>query len=182
MISRAKALGIWVEKDNYVPKKGDFILYDWDDTNPKSDNKNNPDHVGIVDYVKSGQIHVIEGNYHDTVKRRTINVNGRYIRGFVTPQYDKIKSNVVLKSDTEIVKEVLSGDWGNGEQRKKALTNSGYDYTKIQKEVTRITKLTDRALKGEFGTGQERKTALGADYDIVQWNINRIYNEKEKNK
>ena len=181
MITRAKALGIFIERDNYIPKKGDFILYDWDDTG-KGDNTNSPDHVGIVDYVKSGQIHVIEGNYHDTVKRRTINVDGKYIRGFVTPQYDKIKSNVVLKSDTEIVKEVLSGDWGNGEQRKKALTNSGYDYTKIQKEVTRITKLTNRALKGEFGTGKERKTALGADYDIVQWNINRIYDEKEKNK
>ena len=183
MISRAKALGIWVEDErNYIPKKGDFILYDWDDTNPKSDNKNNPDHVGIVDYVKSGQIHVIEGNYHDMVKRRTIDVNGRYIRGFVTPHYEKIESNVVLKSDTEVVKEVLSGDWGNGEQRKKALINSGYDYAKIQKEVTRITKLTNRVLKGDFGTGKERKTALGTDYDIVQWNINRIYNEKEKNK
>lgn len=182
MINRAKQMGIWVENDAFVPKKGDFILYDWDDTAPKTNNKNNPDHVGIVENVKSGVITVIEGNYGDMVKRRKINVNGRYIRGFVTPHYEKIKSNVVLKSDTEIVKEVLSGDWGNGTQRKTALTNSGYDYTKIQKEVTRITKLTDRALKGEFGVGKDRVKALGADYDIVQWNINRLYDEKEKNK
>lgn len=102
-------------------------------------------------------------------------MNGKYIRGFVIPHYEQIKAPVVEKKPLQdVVKEVLSGDWGNGAQRKTALVNAGYDYTEVQKEVTRITKLTDRALKGEFGTGAERKKALGKDYDLVQWNINRI--------
>ena len=32
-------------------------------------------------------ITIIEGNYSDTVKRRTIAVNGKNIRGFITPDY-----------------------------------------------------------------------------------------------
>lgn len=178
MITEAKAKGIWIEKDSFVPNAGDFILYDWQDTEPKKDNKNSPDHVGIVEKVKDGIITVIEGNKHNKVARRTIKVNGKYIRGFVTPHYDRIKSKVYKKTDEEIVKEVLSGVWGDGTVRKNALTASGYDYTNIQKEVTRISKLTEKVLDNKCGVGNDRVKKLGKDYDIVQWNVNRILNER----
>lgn len=139
MVVEAKAKSIFVERDSYVPKKGDFILYDWDDSG-KGDNKNSPDHVGIVEKVKDGVITVIEGNKHDKVARRTITVNGKYIRGFVTPHYDRIQVKIPLKTNLEIAKEVIRGDWGNGAERKKALTASGYDYDAIQKEVNKILK------------------------------------------
>lgn len=142
MVTESKAKAIFVERDSYVPKMGDFILYDWDDTG-KGDNKNSPDHVGIVEKVKDGVITVIEGNKGGgtgKVGRRSIKVNGRYIRGFVTPHYDRIKVKVNLKSNAEIAKEVIRGEWGNGAERKKALTASGYDYDAIQKEVNRILK------------------------------------------
>lgn len=139
MVVEAKAKSIFVERDSYEPKKGDFILYDWDDSG-KGDNKNSPDHVGIVEKVKDGVITVIEGNKHNKVDRRTINVNGKYIRGYVAPHYDRIQTKVKLKSTAEIAKEVIRGDWGNGAERKKALTASGYDYDTIQKEVNRILK------------------------------------------
>lgn len=180
MIKEAIAKSIWVEKDSYKPEPGDFILYDWEDDDPKSDNKHSPKHVGIVEKVKDGVITVIEGNKHNKVARRTVKINGKCIRGFVTPHYERIKAKVYKKTDEEIVKEVLSGDWGNGSVRKNALTASGYDYVNIQKEVTRITKLTEKTLDGKYGTGQDRVKSLGNDYDIVQWNINRIYKEKEK--
>mgnify|MGYP002519993987 CR=1 FL=1 len=110
---------------------------------PKGENKNSPDHVGIVEKVKDGDITVIEGNKGaepGKVARRAIKVNGRYIRGFVTPHYDRIKAKVKLKSTAEVAKEVIRGEWGNGAERKKALTASGYDYDAIQKEVNRILK------------------------------------------
>ena len=179
MIVEAKAKSIWVEKDSFKPSPGDFILYDWDDSG-KGDNKNSPDHVGIVEKVKDGVITVIEGNYGNKVKRRNININGKYIRGFATPHYERIKSKGYKKTTEEIVKEVLNGDWGNGATRKKALTANGYNYTTIQNEVNRISKLTERTLNNEFGVGKDRVKALGKDYDLVQWNINRIYKEKEK--
>lgn len=179
MIKLAKNMGIWEENDAYKPSKGDWILYDWEDTG-KGNNKNSPDHVGIVESVKSGTITVIEGNYSNAVKRRKIPVNGKYIRGYILPKYDQIKSKVVLKSDMEIAKEVLSGEWGSGDQRKKALTNAGYDYAQIQKLVNKVVSLTDETLKGKYGNGSERVKKLGTYYDIVQWYINRVEKEKQK--
>lgn len=44
------------------------------------------------------------------------------------------------KSVDEIAKEVIRGDWGNGEERKKKLTAAGYDYSIIQKKVNEILK------------------------------------------
>ena len=82
----AKQKGIWVESDSYTPKQGDLILYDWDDTG-SGDASSGADHIGIVVSVSGKSIKVIEGNNGDAVAYRTIQVNGRYIRGFVTPKY-----------------------------------------------------------------------------------------------
>lgn len=180
IIKEAKAKSIWIEKDSYKPEQGDFILYDWDDKKPTSENKHAPEHVGIVEKINEDSFTVIEGNCGNKVKRRTVKFNGKFIRGFVTPHYDRIVSKVSKKSDNEIIKEILSGKWGVGSVRKKALIGSGYDYSAIQKELTRIIKLTEKTLAGKYGVGEERKKALGKDYAIVQWNINRIYKEKEK--
>ena len=175
VINKAKKMGIWVEKDSYTPKKADWILYDWNDTKPKTENKNQPDHIGIVEKVSGGQITVIEGNYGNKVKRRTLAVNGRYIRGFVTPHYEKITvDSIPVKSLDEVTKEVLSGKWGTGEQRKQALINAGYDYDAVQKRVNEVVKLTDETLDNKYGIGKERARKLGKNYDIVQWNINRL--------
>lgn len=182
MINKAKQMDIWVENDAYKPQKGDFILYDWDDSG-YGDNKNVPDHVGIVEKVSGNTITVIEGNMSNVCGRRKITVNGKYIRGYVTPHYEEIKTDKVAKKTTKtIVKEVLSGEWGNGDARRRALVSAGYDYNKIQKEVNRIVQLTNDTLDNKYGVGEKRKTALGKDYDLVQWNINRIYKEKEKTK
>lgn len=37
-----------------------------------------------------------------------------------------------------IVKEVISGLWGNGSERKRRLTEAGYDYQSIQKRVNEL--------------------------------------------
>ena len=175
VINKAKKMGIWVEKDSYTPTKADWILYDWDDTKPKTENKNQPDHIGIVEKVSGGQITVIEGNYGNKVKRRTLAVNGRYIRGFVTPHYEKITiDSIPVKSLDEVTKEVLSGKWGTGVKRKQALINAGYDYDAVQKRVNEVVKLTDETLDNKYGVGKERVQKLGKNYDIVQWNINRL--------
>ena len=86
MVQKAKSMGIWQENDAYVPKEADIILYDWEDSR-SGDNTGNPDHIGYVECVKNGLITVIEGNFNDAVRRRSLNVNGKYIRGFITPKY-----------------------------------------------------------------------------------------------
>lgn len=44
------------------------------------------------------------------------------------------------KSVEEIAKEVINGKWGNGEERKKRLTEAGYNYSTIQKKVNELCK------------------------------------------
>ena len=89
LIERAKAMGIWIEDDTYVPDPGDGILYDWDDgpNYATTDNKGAPEHVGAVWKVENGIIYVIEGNKNNAVGIRELPINGRYIRGFICPKY-----------------------------------------------------------------------------------------------
>ena len=87
MIALLKGLGCWVENDAYVPAPGDLIFYDWEDKGT-GDNTGVSDHVGIVEKVSGNTITVIEGNYNDACKRRVLNVNGKYIRGYGVPKYD----------------------------------------------------------------------------------------------
>lgn len=89
MIELLKKLGSWEESDSRTPNPGELIFYDWHDTNPAAENKNDPDHVGIVEKVSGNTITVIEGNYSESVKRRTLAVNGKYIRGYGVPKYDE---------------------------------------------------------------------------------------------
>ena len=107
IVSKARNMGIWVENDAYVPEKGDWILYDWDDSG-RGDNKGGPDHVGIVEKVSGSKIVVIEGNKSKAVGERTLSINGRYIRGFVTPKYSAMATKA--KKTKTIVYTVKRGD------------------------------------------------------------------------
>lgn len=88
MIELFQKLGCWVENENRTPSAGEIIFYDWQD-NGVGDNKGYSDHVGIVQKVVGSTIYVIEGNYSNSVGVRKIAVNGRYIRGYGVPKYDK---------------------------------------------------------------------------------------------
>ena len=138
IIKKAKSLGIWVESDAYKPDPGDWILYDWDDSG-KGDNTGGADHVGIVEKLSGSKITVIEGNYSKAVKRRTLSVNGRYIRGFVTPKYSAMATTTESKKSVDqIAQEVIAGKWGTGSERKKKLEAAGYDYAAVQKKVNEL--------------------------------------------
>lgn len=86
MVARFQEMGRWQERDDHTPLPGDIIFYDWQDSG-KGDNTGAPDHVGVVESVTGLVLTVIEGNYADSVKRRNIAVNGRYIRGYGLPDY-----------------------------------------------------------------------------------------------
>lgn len=154
LIEKAKNMGIWKESDKYIPKPGDAILYDWDDKG-SGDDHGWPDHIGIVERVseEAGYFTVIEGNYNESVKRRTVSINGRYIRGFITPKYDKEDIEPPKKEAGKPLKtvalEVISGVWGRGEKRKESLEKAGYDYKKVQKKVNDILNETKPTNKKE---------------------------------
>lgn len=200
MINLFKNLGSWVENDAYVPKAGDVIFYDWDD-NGSGDCTGYSDHVGIVEKVSGSTMTIIEGNYSNTVKRRSIAVNARYIRGYGVPKYDSdgsasTSAPSASKSITEVAKEVIAGQWGNGDDRKNALQNAGYNYNAVQAKVNEllngrttstpsksVTEIAKEVINGQWGNGDARKSALekaGYSYSEVQAKVNALLNSSSK--
>lgn len=143
MIALFQKLGEWIENDAYVPSPGDVIFYDWQDYG-NGDNTGWPDHVGIVETVSGSTITVIEGNKSNAVGRRTLQVNGKYIRGYGVPKYSSGSSDSApvtpTKTVDELAQEVLDGKWGNGTDRKERLTAAGYDYSAVQAKVNALVK------------------------------------------
>lgn len=189
MIELHKAIGQWKEEDNYKPEIGDVVMYDWEDSG-KGENKGQPNHVGIVcSDIVDGVFNVIEGNYANAVKVRQMQVNGRYIRGYCLPKYESKATaaptqSAAKKSITEIAKEVIEGDWGNGDSRKLKLYAAGYDPKAVQDEVNRIlskkktvAEVAREVIDGKWGNGEERKQKLraaGYDPKEVQNEVNRL--------
>lgn len=132
IIKRSKEKDIWVENDAYIPSPGDWIIYDWDD-NGVGEDVTGYDHVGVVKSVANNKITVIEGNRNDKCATRVINVNGRYIRGFVHPDYQAL-AGLEAAATTTVAKKTTStsikvdGDWGkqttNGLRKKLGITNA----------------------------------------------------------
>ena len=86
MIALYKAAGRWMEDDGYVPRPGDLLFYDWQDTG-LGDNSGSTDHVGLVAEVEGRQIRLIEGNCGDAVRYQVREIDGLYIRGYGLPDY-----------------------------------------------------------------------------------------------
>ena len=194
MIEGAKAKGIWVENDSYVPQGGDIILYDWQDSGI-GDNTGNPDHVGVVEYTSGGIIHVIEGNNGEKVARRELSVNGRYIRGFIVPKYSNNTASsggstpTVSGTIDALARRVIAGEFGSGDARKNAL---GDKYAAVQARVNEIlsgtastpsksvSEVAKEVLAGSWGNGADRKAKLeaaGYNYDEVQKAVNALCNK-----
>ena len=87
-----------------------------------------------------------------------------------------------VKTIETLAKEVLSGVYGIGDERKKAL---GSNYEAVQKKVNEllasnvqvtdnIDKLAQEVIAGKHGIGDARKQSLGSNYDAVQKRVNQI--------
>lgn len=159
MIELFKKLGCWVENDSHVPAVGDIMFYDWDDTG-KGDNVGVSDHVGIVEKVSGDTVTVIEGNYNNACKRRTMKVDGRYIRGYGVPKYEEDPASVV--ANVSISLPILrKGSKGAAVKALQALLN-GYGFTDANEKAL--------ALDGNFGTAtlyalKAYQEAKGLDVD-----------------
>lgn len=95
------------------------------------------------------------------------------------------------KSINEIAREVIAGNWGNGDDRRRRLEGAGYNYGQVQDEVNRIlgagssapapsgksiAQLADEVLMGQWGNDPQRRQSLqaaGYDADAVQAEVNR---------
>ena len=106
------------------------------------------------------------------------------------------------KSIDELVAEVIRGEWGNGEDRRAALTAAGYNYAEVQAAVDAyystpdeesvplpptgndtdkktIDEVVAAVLRGEYGNGEERRAKLedeGYSYEVIQNAVNEAIN------
>lgn len=145
MITIAKKMGIWQEADNHVPKVAEAVLYDWNDSG-YGDNTGTADHIGIVIDVdeKAGTFTVMECNKDETVGRRTMKINGRYIRGFICPKFAEDTDVPTKTIETNAVKTAGSYEIsGTGTPSKKVL------FTGILKLTMKVTARRQPKVSGE---------------------------------
>ena len=183
MIDLFKNLGAWVEDENRTPNPGDILFYDWQD-NGVGDNKGSADHVGIVESVANGNVTIIEGNYSNSVKRRTLAINGKYMRGYGVPKYaaEEVKPAEYVPTVKEWQKAAIAdgfkfpkygadGKWGAecASVAQKAIVKKRVFYT--NKNLTRIVqKVVGVEVDGKCGNdtknaiiAYQRKNGLTAD-------------------
>lgn len=160
-------------------------------------------HVAVVEkIIDSNTIYTSESGYGGSAfwnsTRR--NTNGRWglgsaytFRGcIVNPAIGKVVVSTptpsAKKSVDEVAKEVIRGEWGNGDERYNRLTNAGYNYNEVQAKVNEllnsnkptpaptpsvdILDLVRKTIRGDFGNGEARRKALGSNYDEVQRQVN----------
>lgn len=95
------------------------------------------------------------------------------------------KTEEPLKTNLEVAHEVLEGKWGNNPERKKRLTEAGYNYSEVQSIVNELVKEQNKpkeviytVKKGDTLSGIAKKynttvSKLAKDNNIK--NINLIY-------
>jgi hypothetical protein len=123
MTKNAKSKNLFVK----TPKKGYVIVYDWS-------NNGTLDHVGIITEINGTTLTVVEGNKSKQVGTRTIKKSSNEIYGYIKTNY----TDDVVTTDVDIdtlVKDTISGKYGNGETRKKLL---GSNYEIVQQKVNEI--------------------------------------------
>lgn len=123
MTRNAKRMGMFTT-DLKKAQVNDLVVYDW-----KADGTLN--HVGILQEIGKDYIKVLEGNYSNTVKVRTVKMPNSEVYGY-------IKLNIGNDADIEqLARDAIRGVYGTGEERKKAL---GVNYEAVQKRINEILK------------------------------------------
>ena len=79
------------------------------------------------------------GNGSDRVNRlRAAGYDYDAVQNRVNEILSGTNSNPNRKSIDILAREVIRGDWGNGQDRVNRLTSAGYDYNAVQKRVNEI--------------------------------------------
>lgn len=194
-IEIAKQKKEWIEADSTRPKVGMAIIYDWSDTTGSSaDNTSGHDHIGIVTSVGDKTFTVVEGNagWPAEVRKRSVKINQKYIRGFISPDYDAIAKKLTVSDDPQhknptldqMVVDVINGKYGSGAVRKSKLTSlykkgeSDYTYEQIQEAVNQ--KLESAPVYHKVVKG-DTLSALAKKYDTTVTAICKLNNIKNAN-
>lgn len=194
-IEIAKKKGEWIESDSITPKIGMACIYDWSDSG-KGDDTTGHDHIGMVTAVSGNTFTVVEGNAGSpsAVRERKRSVNQRYIRGFISPDYDAIAKKLTPATEQntttskltldQLVDQVIDGAYGSGAVRKSKLNSMykkgeiAYTYDQIQDAVNQ--KLNDAPVYHTVVKG-DTLSALAVKYGTTVNALCKLNNIKNAN-
>lgn len=104
-------------------------------------------HTGIVVDFNGSTVWTVEGNtgagVNEVCKKKYSRKNGN-IFGYGYPAFDEVPQPTPAptptpqKSVDEVAREVIAGEWGNGDEREERLTAAGYNYDEVQNRVNEI--------------------------------------------
>lgn len=101
IIEIAKAKGIWIESDEYIPVRGDWVLFAWKGQEGQ-ENTLAPNHIGTI-YFSDGEIMLaVEGNKGNAVGVRSLKVGDKRIRGFVHPDYSQLIGGLIAPQESGV--------------------------------------------------------------------------------
>lgn len=170
MRDKAISMGMWVENDAYTPKMGDAVIYNWSDSG-YGDNRGSADHIGIVTEARGNTFIVTEGNMGSgVVGKRSMQVDGRYIRGFIAPNYadiaKKVSGKVSPDSSGSVSKPDIYSQGVAGGKWLKVIKNGTNCSGIIGKELVAL------ALKVSRGTISYSVHIKGGSWlsDVTGWN------------
>jgi lysozyme len=139
-----------------------------------SDTKPNVKDYVMWQYTSTARVDGIKGN-----------VDMSYFYGEVDSKPISAEPTPRYESNQEVAEEVIAGKWSNGEERKKRLTEAGYDYNAIQKIVNGMLNSTPKpqavyyTIKSGDTLGKLAKKYGTTVAQLVAWNNianpNKIY-------
>jgi hypothetical protein len=161
---------------NFDPQPGDIGIWGAISTNKYG-------HAFIVISRSGNTIDVVDQNYINfnldngsPAARHTIPLNTR-LTALVRPNFVEpaVPTPVVDASETndQVAREVLRGDWGNGDVRKQRLVNAGHDYEAIQAIVNTLVSggpaptVTPQEI--HVVVNGENLTVIAAHYGLPNW-------------
>ena len=174
-------------------KKYDWWIAQWSTGAPTGVNYGLWQFGGETNYQRSNKVAGVTTDQNWAVKdypsiMKQLGLNGFSKSGGTTPAPAPAPST---KSIDEVAREVIQGQWGNGDDRKNRLTAAGYDYNAVQNRVNEILgtgsapakksndEIANEVIAGKWGNGNERKarlTTAGYDYNAIQSLVNQKLN------
>ena len=128
-VQKAREQGLYTA-DKSGLRLGDMVIYDWG-------YRGGYNHVGFITEITDGYLKVIEGNYSNTVKIRTVKRSSKALQGFIL--LDRLDPETEIKTDSvdydKLVSDVLKGLYGNGDER---IRNLGKHYSEVQRRINEL--------------------------------------------
>lgn len=170
-------------------KKYDWWIAQWSTGEPSGVNYGLWQFGGETNYQRSNKIAGVTTDQNWAVKDYPTIIKNAGLNGFAKSGNTPAPAPTpAKKSVDDIAREVVAGQWGNGNDRKNRITNAGYDYNAVQAKVNEILginqapakksndEIASEIIAGKWGNGNERKArviAAGYDYNAIQDLVNK---------